>query len=323
VHARCGRPTQKAAQILGHVYAKHLTAEAVANATQATLLVVPEPKVVDLPPVTTINGVDVDLRGDGRHETTCADCATPIEVEIKPEGVGLDVLTSMPRVAVCLPCGEKRVQGKRGVVIYTKPETKEEVELDLTKYSKAEWAALAVEARERALAEKAAALPAQREAAMQAKAAADAEERALKAEERAKFGKRKAWMGPFTIYRPTGKGAFDHTDGRDVPALDFTEVELDELVPAKVRSPYNKVLHLLGEPLLDKEETTYRVLRKVHRHLWKHSDVAYDLPKTEPAGNRLLANLDPEGDAKVKAFAEVSGLSLDQARERLVSLSIV
>jgi hypothetical protein len=330
VHTPCGRPTQRAAQILGHVYAKHLTAEAVANAKDATLLVVPAPKaeaveVADLAPVTTINGVEVDLRGEGRFQTACADCQTPLEVEVAPEGVDLDLLTSMPRVAVCQPCGEVRLAGKRGVVIYT--HEAKEIELDLTKYSKAEFAALAEDARQRAIAEAEAALPAKREAAMQAKAEADAQERTLKLEERAKFGKRKTWMGPFTIYRPTGKGQFDRTNGRDVPALDFTEVELDELVPAKVRSPYNKALYLLGEPLLEKEETTFRVLRKVHKRLWKHADVAYDLPKPvaepKPEAPVLLAQIDPEADAKVAALAKVTGLSLDQARERLASLSLI
>lgn len=334
VHSPCGRPTKKAAQILGHVYAKHLTAEAVANATDATLLVVPEPKpkavvetnesgqrelswVIDLPPVTTINGVDVDLRSEGRFETQCADCQTPLEVEIKPEGVDLNVLTSKPRVAVCLPCGETRVKGKRGVVIYTQPETKEH-ELDLNNFTNAELGAMAVEAREQMLAEAAEALPAKREAAMQAKAEAEAADAALKAQDRAQQAQRKVWMGEFLIH------------GITVPALDFTEVNLDEQVSSKDRSPYNKALHACGEETLDREDTTFRVLRKVHKRLWREATIAVEMPKgghveperVEPKADVLLAQIDPDADAKVRALSEVLNLSLDEARERLASLNI-
>lgn len=274
------------------------------------------PEPVDLPPVTTINGVDVDLRSEGRFQTTCADCQTPLEVEVAPEGVDLEMLTSRPRVAVCLLCGDKRLQGKQGVVIYTKPETKEEIELDLTKFSKAQLAALAVEARERMLAQKAEALPAEREAALKVEADREARDAALKAQDRAKYGKRKVWMGEFLV------------KGVTVPALDFTEVGLDEEVPPKVRSPYNKVLHAIGEPILEREGTTYRTLRKAHKRLWKQASVAAEMPKgkvakIEPETERLLAPIEPEAMAKVKAFAEVTGLSLDQARERLASLSLV
>ena len=269
--------------------------------------------------VTVINGVEYDLRSEGFVDTACADCETPLKVEVAPRGADLEALVSRPRISVCLDCGDARVKGQRGVLVYdARPTNQKETpmpEIDLTKFSEAELAALAVQARRRMVAEAAEALPAKREEAKKAEAERQAKDAALKAEDRAK-NKRKAWMGEFQLH------VF-------VPALDFTEVDLDEVVPATVRSPYNKALHAAGEPILDRETTTYRMLRKVHKRLWKQAEVAVEAPKVkaepkaEPEGDRLVALLDPQAQAKVEAYAKVSGMNAEQAREHLASLNLI
>jgi len=272
--------------------------------------------------VTVINGVEVDLRSEGFIDTACADCDAPLRVLVAPKGVDLEVLTSRPRVAVCLDCGSARLRDQRGTLahqpIQTPVQKKQETEVDLTKFSDAEFAALAVEARESMVAEAAETLPAKRKLAKQAEKDRAAQDEALKAQDDAKRAKRKMWMGEMSV-----KGVF-------VPTLDLTEVRnLDEAVSATMRSPYNKALYRLGEPLLDHEEATYRVLRKAHKHLWKHAEIAAEAPKVkaeakrEVKGDRLVADLDPNAKAKVEAFAKVSGMTLDQARERLASLSLI
>lgn len=277
-----------------------------------------EPSLAEAP-VTLINGVEVDLRGEGMHQTECADCAAAIEVAIQPAGV--DVVDKV-RTAVCLDCGHKRLKGRQGEVlnrpaVIHDPNEEERV-FDLTGFSNAELAAAAVDARERMVASAAAALPAKRNAANQQQAEREAADEKQKVADRAKLGKRKAWMGEFT-----------YLGDKTVPALDFSEISnLDEAPSSKVRSPYNKVLHSQGEPLLDPEATTYRVLRKVHKRLWKAARVAVEMPKdvtprvveTAPV---LLADLDPDTKAKVDAYAEVTGTDTATARERLASLALI
>lgn len=275
-----------------------------------TVTVLQPERLVDAK-VTVINGVEYDLRSEGFVETACADCDTPLKVEVAPKHADLEVLISRPRISVCTDCGQQRVRGRRGVLVYDPRQEKEEPmpEIDLGKFSEAELAALAVQARQHLMAQAAEELPAKREQAKRAEAERETEDAALKAQDRAK--QRKKWMGEFAL------------NGVVVPAIDFTEVSLDESVPGKVRSSYNKALHAAGEPILDRE-VTYRVLRKVHKRLWKQAEVAVEAPRTKAQSESVLvADLDPDAQAKVDAYAKITGVSVDEARQKLASLNLI
>ena len=112
--------------------------------------------------------------------------------------------------------------------------------------------------------------------------------------------------------------------GVEVPALDLSEqTSLDEAPSPKVRSPYNKALYRLGEPLLDKETCTYRDLRKVHKRLFKQADGTPEVVEEKPKGKRIVAVLDAEAKAKVAAFAKVTGKSIAEAQRHLASVGVL
>ena len=68
--------------------------------------------------------------------------------------------------------------------------------------------------------------------------------------------------------------------GVAVPDLDMTANGWDETPTAVIRSPYNKVLHRSGQPLLNSEMTTFAVLVKVHKKLSKNRvEAPVDKPK--------------------------------------------
>jgi len=266
----------------------------------------PEPSLADMP-VTVINGVEIDLRSEGWIETNCADCQSPLMVEIAPEGVDLAILTAMPRTAVCQACALVRTNGKQGIVIHDarveKPEWKEEPVLNLSNFTNAELAEAAGKARDLMEAEEALALAERREQAIREKAEREARDKAQLKADRAEQSLHKKWMGGFAV------------NGKKVPALDFTEVNLDEAVSRDERSPYNKVLHSLGETLLS-PDVTYAEVRKLHKRLFK------DAPEQE----RLVAVVEPDAKAKVakvEAFAKVTGKTYDEALEHLVRVGVV
>lgn len=150
-----------------------------------------KPQVADLPPVTTINGVDVDLRSEGMFATECPDCGCALEVVIAPKGVDLAMLTSQPRVAVCTDCGRARVANKQGVVVHRAPVTQpvESKPVPAPKLrlpsSDADLAALVGQARDRMVAEQVAAMPEARRQAVLARVDAEALQVALSKVEQA------------------------------------------------------------------------------------------------------------------------------------------
>lgn len=270
-------------------------------------------------PVTTINGVEVDLEGDALYETECADCDTPLAVEIAPKGVDLDLLINQPRVAVCEPCGKARVKGKRGTLVHPKPtiiQTEETPVFDLNKYTPAQLAGF-IQAAQEALAEKIADdLPAKRDEAIAAEAervAADEEAKAFDRAERKVSG-----LPEFTL---THEGQERH-----IPHLDLSAVtNLDEVMSAKARSPYNKALYLLGMPLLEAEKATYRFVADVHTTLmnvagfevpdWDGDDCCDDHPPVAEAP-QVVAVLDADVAAKAKAIHDaMPSLTAERALE--------
>lgn len=286
------------------------TVQALESVTAEPVLEVAHLPQVDLPPTTTINGVEVDLRSESLFDTECADCGTPRSVVVAPEGVDLDMLVSHPRIVVCPPCGVKRVQGKQGTLVH---EVKHG--LNLTDFTKAELAALANQARERMVAEAEAALPAKREAALVERAEVEAVDEERKVADRAE--RSGVVLPEFTLHTIT------------VPALDLSDLSNDkEVVSATTRSPYNKALNRNKEPILDKETATYEVVAEVHRRLMALAGgapiaEAAPEPKKGKGEKRLVADLDGEAKAKVEAFALVTNRTFDEARKHLEALSII
>lgn len=262
--------------------------------------------------VTTINGVEYDVRGEALVQTNCADCPAHLLVEVAPKGVDLDLLCSKPRVTVCEECGHKRVAGKSGTLIHHKPQ-EAPVEIDLTKYSEAELAQLAIKARARMVAEKEAEIPEKRTKAQKAEAKRIRKDQALKEQQREE---RKAMTYPGLSLTIKGQH-------RDVPALDLSEVtDLNEVVSPAMRSPYNKALYALGMDLLGKDAATYAVVAETHIMLAEHADA--------PASFEALATVvEPEAKAKVDrkgmiaAYAEVMGVSKKASRKHLEKVGVL
>lgn len=304
---------------------------ALMKVTEAALAPLDNPALVTamldaLDEITTINGVAYDLRSDAMVETTCADCPEVLLVEVAPKGVDLDLLTSQDRTAVCVPCGTKRVAGKRGTLIHTKENQLPTLPLpttdfDLDKLSDAEFIEAALEARNRMRAEKAEALPEKRKKAKKEKAEREAKDEVLKVEAR---DARKGRVLHALVVDVKGKA-------KEIPALDLSEVtDLNEAVTPKMRSPYNKVLYAMGRELLSKETTTYATLADLHCELQgAYTQPAEAEPVAEPKkkgkkkAERLAAQIDPDDKAKVEAFAKVTGKSYDDAAAHLVKVGVL
>ena len=163
---------------------------------------------------------------------------------------------------------------------------------DLSHFSTAQLAALAVQAREMLEVQAAADLPAKRDAAIVADQEAEAKA-ASEAKEAQAARKNSTPLAAFFVHRSL-----------TVPALDLSDVEdLNLRVTAKVRSPYNKARSWLGEPTLPhsaepgEPTTTYAMLAAEHIRLAaavaaKHAEKAEAKPETKPE-QVLVAEIDP------------------------------
>jgi hypothetical protein len=101
-------------------------------------------------------------------------------------------------------------------------------------------------------------------------------------------------------------------NGYAVPALDASQEILDALVSDAVRQTYNRARVSLGEKqLLDPETTTWRVIVTEHIRL---SELARAKRDRSP---QIAAHLGERTEAKVKALAEVFGISEESAKEVL------
>lgn len=330
IHRVCGAPGPKASLMFAKHYLDAFQDDEVLRFVLATIEEAKTTEVNDLEPepVTTINGVEYSLDSEAHVDVECADCQTPIQVEVAPKGADLDTLTEHPRVAVCTPCGKARTKGKKGVLVYVRPDveaddldahfaanpdkitTHEETpvpQVDLTELSNAEFSELALKARDHMIAEKEAALPAKRKKAKKKEAKRIAKDEAMKVREREE---RNRVLPGFTIHKV------------EVPALDLSEqTSLNEAPSPKVRSPYNKALHRSGEPLLDPETTTYAVLVKTHEYLFGMKPTKEQVKAVK--GKRVAAQLEPDTKAKIAAYAEVMGISEKKAGKRLQALGLV
>jgi hypothetical protein len=299
------------------------------QAIEAAALTVVEPEGVR---VTLINGVEYDLRSEAMAETTCADCPQALRVEVAPEPSQQwlmagrtreefhDLLTSQPRVAVCEECGLKRVAGKRGTLIHHNPQEKPVI--DLSQYSEAELARLAVEARTHMVRTKADALPAKRKKAEKAERKRIAKDEALKVEQ---CEQRRGLVLPDLSIPIKGQVKY-------IPALDLSEVtDMNVVISPKERSPYNKALYAMGRDLLGKDTATYSAVADLHAELMEHSGAPVAKPakkkgkkaKAERPSEALVAVIEPDVKAKVAAFAEITGMSKKQARKHLEKVGVL
>lgn len=297
-------------------------------------------------PTTEINGVVVDLRGDALHDTECADCKAPVQVEIAPKGVDLDLLTSKPRVAVCEPCGKARAAGKRGILVHHKPQVakhqprtkdgidqpvevkhiiEKEHDMDLSKYSAPQLAKLIEQATEIMRAKRAEDLaPSVKAAVAERVEDAKVDQQRLEEDRASRSG--------LVLPGLEVKGVV-------IPPLDMSEItDLGLVMSAKQRSPYNKALYRTGQPLIEADKATYGDIAKVHESLLEASEpveVKVEETKAEPAPKakkakkakapkvtKVTAVVEPETKAKftdtqVAAFAQVKGISKKKARALL------
>lgn len=173
--------------------------------------------------------------------------------------------------------------------------------IDLSQYSDAELASLAIQARQHLLAARAEKVKKNSKKAKAKRAKKERKDKALKDAERQAA---KGLLLPGFI-----------KFGIEVPDLDLREANLNELAGAKARSPYNKLLYRTGGALLNKEVTTLAELADVHRRL------ALGTTIEEPVA--LFAEITPEASAKVAAFAKVTGTTETQAHERLAALGMI
>ncbi len=100
-----------------------------------------------------------------------------------------------------------------------------------------------------------------------------------------------------------------------VPDLDLTDKSMGEVVPAKVRSAYNRARYQLGtKEVLDRELTTWQMLAAEHTRLAAHdgAKAIASQPVAAPA-----ARPDPAVEAKVAALVKVLGITEEAARARV------
>lgn len=113
----------------------------------------------------------------------------------------------------------------------------------------------------------------------------------------------------------------------EIATLDLRDKALGEVVPSKVRSPYNKARFRLGvKEVLDPETTCWRELGVAHKQLAQLaiSRPGYTGTKLDEvsAPAVLVAEIDPDAKAKkVAALATVLGISKKAARARMAELS--
>lgn len=284
-------------------------------------------------PLTAADAIDIDPLSEALIEADCVDCHDPVLIDPKvPEGVDPE----MPRVPICRDCARIRAleaartqrnvltvrrttvarhqprvtDGIKHPVTIQTPVQKESDVIDLDNSSDAEFGA---SVRESLRTEIASEIPAKRKKAKKKLAKAEAKKEVLKKRDRAT--RRGVVLPEFTLH------------GVTVPALDLSDVtDMGEVVSAKQRSPYNKVLHRNGEPLLpagDKDDpiapvATYADVAEVHKRL---SGVE---PKKAKKGQRLVAHLDvdaPAKDVRVQALMEaMPHLSKKQAKAILAKV---
>lgn len=291
--------------------------------------------------LTEADAIDIDPESEAMIEASCVDCRISVLIEPRlPEGVEADE----PRVPICAPCAKARAiyayNNRRNIMairrtrvakheprttdhidhpVTTKSTTaNKENDMDLDNMTDAELGALVRSQMKATLAEQTTAAKIVVEAERAEQAAKTDEAIAAEQVERPE-----RILQGFTLRTKSG--------AKDVPTLDLSDVTwvalLDEVPSAKERSPYNKALSGIGEPILDKETTTYADLMKVHERLWKMARKqakgkgkakVVEAEPVEPEVQVIAAHLDPDEKAiikrKVKALMAVTGLDKKQAK---------
>lgn len=103
-----------------------------------------------------------------------------------------------------------------------------------------------------------------------------------------------------------------------VPDLDLSVVtNLQEVVSAKTRSPYNKALYAQGQDLLDPESATYAVLADLHPRLKKAAKKARKAkPGPVKKVTAVVAVTDTDNIAQI---AQILGISEKKARKMVTA----
>lgn len=273
--------------------------------------------------------IDIDPKSEAMIEVACVfECGSTVLINPQvPEG-----MESMPRAAACAECAERHVRQaiadqrnvltiRRPQVARHQPRTQDDIDhpvttktkekdVDLDNLSDAE---LGASVRQQIKSRIADGVPAKRKKAKVKQAKADKKDReGIKAEQK----RRKGHILPAFMVGTT----------LEVPALDLADVSsLDEAPSAVTRSPYNKArFRLCQEKPLDPETTTFRVLASEHERLCrlaaaKASKKAQAKPKAEKGKTKveqpIVAVLDKDTKAKVKALMDLTGLSKKKAEQ--------
>lgn len=225
---------------------------------------------------------EIDPRSEAMLDAACDTCGCDLLVQPQPVP---EEYAHLPRKILCAPCAKAYLTGRSGRVIHkpqvakhpwrvtdgrehpvvtTHQKEHDMPKINLTDLTDAELGALM---REQLLAQVEADAPAKQKAAKAKKA--KGEKAAAKAAKAERDQRKAAKPLP----------AFTYGNHVDVPALDLSEVtSLDEVVPATLRSPYNKArFHIEGSAALPSPQaceddatltpTTYAVIAAEHVRL--------------------------------------------------------
>jgi hypothetical protein len=267
--------------------------------------------------------VDIDPESEALIEAACYFCGVDIEVEPK---VPHEVLGT-ERLFTCSDCAKaevrKAIRDQRNVetihrtrVARHQPRTtdginhpvatttKEKPMIDLDNMTDAELGAMVRKQMKATLATKVA----------EAKPVVEAERAEAEVAKKVDVAEEQA-QRPGRIY----PGFTLKTKGgvKEVPALDLTDLStLDEMPDAKTRSPYNKALSGLGEPILEKDGTTYATLVELHERL---AGEAVAVPVEVVVAKAETTEKAKVSKKEIKALAAFLGISKDEAKARILA----
>lgn len=298
----------------------------------------------------TSEEVDIDPKSEAMIDAACYFCQAHISiVPTVPEGIEGAV-----RLFCCEPCGKAKaseaVAAQRNVEVIRRPgiakhqprttdgvihpvttTTKEKPMMDLDNMTDAELGALVRSQMKATIAEQVVAARPEVEAERKQRAeAAVADVKVEQAEQPTRM------YAGFRL--KTDKGE------KIIPVLDVTNVStLQEMPASEFRSPYNKALSALGEPILDAEVATWGDLIEVHQRLAEHDqrlvmDAGDEVTKAkkkkpkkakkvkavkdEAAPITVVVAVNEAGEAldrKAKALSKLLGVAEDEARERILA----
>lgn len=333
-HERCQCVDCKAADAAGIPRFKSGVAQ---TSKGPVTYIVTKPSTQPVPPkrprqLTAADAIEIDPESEALVPANCVDCGVEIMLDPKlPEGIAVDAL----RVPICEHHAKVRAMyaaavEQRNVEAIRRPQvarhqprvtdhidhpvtvTTKEQDMDLSEIADAEIGSMLKEQIRMDKAEKVKA------GAKQAKKERKAEAKRFEAERTQAQAERKGKVLPAFMVGTT----------LEVPALDLSAVpSMDESPSAKERSPYNKArFRLTKEGPLDPETTTYRMLAAEHERLMSAEAErigvdAVEVAKPVEQPEQIVAVIDTDEKAKVKALAKVLGCSKKEAKAILATMN--